>query len=72
MSELSKYLELQQPQPCIFAGCDDKSAFCLYVSLWSLLKHSLELAQKVFFQLSLDFFTKSLKFGLFVIKKSLK
>ena len=46
MSELSEYLKLQQHQTCIFAGCDDKYAFCLYVSLWSLLKHSPKLAQE--------------------------
>lgn len=46
MNTLFRYLKYKTRQSCIFAACDDKYAFCLYVSLWSLLNHSPELAEK--------------------------
>lgn len=46
MKSFARYLKYKTRQSCIFAACDDKYAFCLYVSLWSLLNHSPQLAEK--------------------------
>lgn len=40
LNNLEKYLKHKKHNNLVFASCDDKFTFCLYVSLITLLKHS--------------------------------